>query len=240
MSGTCCVYEGAALRRVAGDTLHPGGLDLTTRALTLAELEPSSNILDLGCGSGASAALCWYTFGLDSMGLDLSEALLAEAHTRHPGLRLCRATGVRLPFRESTLDAVLAECVLALMPDPDATFAEVQRVLRPAGSLIISDIYARIPEGIPLLRDMPINSCLRGALSRAGFEAILKRNGFRLALWEDHTPALTRMAASLILEYGSMDSFWQSTTGDSTSASVIPRALHRARPGYFLAIAERA
>jgi len=233
------VYERPALRQVAGDALRPGGLALTRRALAVAALPPGSRVLDLGCGLGATAAVCRAEFGLDAVGLDVSAGMLAEAREQRPALPLLRASGARLPFRAGALDAVLAECTLALLPDLDAALAEVRRVLREDGLLIACDLYARAPDAIPDLRALPLVTCLRGALPRAGFEAKLAARGFTLSLWEDHTEALKAFAARLIFEHGSLASFWGCVTGDPALAGAVQQTTARARPGYFLVLARR-
>jgi len=235
----CRVYEQPALRHVAGDVLRPGGLALTRRALTIVALPPGARVLDLGCGVGTAAATCRAEFDLDAMGLDVSAGMLAEARSHHPTLPLAQATGARLPFGAGTVDAVLAECVLSLMPDLNAALVDIRRVLREDGILIVSDLYARAPDGVPDLRDLSLGSCLRGALPRADFEARLTAHGFMLILWEDHAEALKTFTARLIFEHGSLASFWECATGNPAAAGPIQQATARARPGYFLAVARR-
>ncbi len=100
------------------------------------------------------------------MGLDVSARMRAEAQGQHPTLPLVQASGARLPFGDGSVDAVLAECVLALLPDLDAALADIRRVLREDGLLIVSDLYARAPEGVPDLRGLSLGNCLRGARAR--------------------------------------------------------------------------
>ncbi len=239
MVEVCRVYEQPALRHVAGDTLRPGGLALTRHALAVAALPPGARVLDLGCGVGTTAAACHAEFDLDAVGLDVSAGMLTEAHAHHPTLPLAQAAGARLPFGDGAVDAVLAECVLSLLPDLDAALADIRRVLREDGLLIVSDLYARAPDGVTNLRSLALASCLRGALSHADFEAKLTAHGFTLILWEDHTEALKHFTARLIFEHGSLASFWGCAAGNPAVVEPIQQATMRARPGYFLAVARR-
>lgn len=239
MVEVCRVYEQPALRHVAGDTLRPGGLALTRHALTVAALLPGARVLDLGCGVGTTAAACRAEFDLNAVGLDVSAKMLVEAREQHSTLPLAQATGVRLPFGDGAVDAVLTECVLSLMPDLDAALVDIRRVLREEGLLIVSDLYARAPDGVTDLRSLALASCLRGALPRADFESRLTTHGFTLILWEDHTEALKHFTARLIFEHGSLASFWGCATGNPAAAGPIQQATARARPGYFLAVARR-
>jgi len=234
----CRVYEQPALRHVAGDALRPGGLALTRHALAVAALPPGARVLDLGCGLGTTAVACRAEFDLDAVGLDCSARMLAEVRGPHPALPLVQAPGARLPFCDGGLNAVLAECVLSLMPDLDAALADIRRVLREDGLLVVSDLYARAPEGVPDLRGLLLVSCLRGALARDVFESRLTAHGFTLILWEDHTEALKAFTARLIFEHGSLASFWGCATGNPVVGEPIQQATLRARPGYFLALAK--
>ncbi|MBN2001956.1 MAG: methyltransferase domain-containing protein [Anaerolineae bacterium] len=243
MAEACRIYEQPALRRVAGDVLRPGGLSLTRYALAQAALLPGARVLDLGCGVGTTAAVCRGEFNLGAVGLDVSGGMLAEARGQHPGLPLVQAPGARLPFRDGSLDAVLAECTLSLMPDPDAVMAEVRRVLRAGGWFAVSDLYTRAPDNAPSgvtdPHTLPPAGCLQGACARADFEARLAAHGFIAILWEDHTRALKTFTARLIFEHGSLAGFWQCATGNPAIAEPIRQAVARAHPGYFLAIAQK-
>lgn len=225
----CRLYEQEAVRRVTGDAIRPGGLGLTRRALTLAALPTGARVLDVGCGVGATVALCRWDFGLDAVGLDLSAMLLAEGCPQP----LVQATAPQLPFARHTFEAVLAECSLSLVVDWDEALGDVARVLCPGGLFVFSDVYAAPREG-----GAPVTSrlrcCLNGARSRQEIEAQLKAHAFTLLHWEDQTPALRRFAARLIWEHGSLAAFWDCAGATKEETAALP-----ARPGYFLALARR-
>jgi arsenite methyltransferase len=95
--------------------------------------------LDVGCGPGtftASLARAAGPGGL-ALGVDISEPMLARAvrAAAGPQVGFLRADAQRLPFRDETVDAVLAIAVLQLIPDPVVALAEIARVLRPGGQL---------------------------------------------------------------------------------------------------------
>lgn len=133
---TCNLYEFSLLRKITGNTLRPGGLRLTTHALELCGLQAGAKILDVGCGVGASLAF-FAKQGCVSMGVDISHKLLIEAQAH--GLALM-ADAQALPVASSVFDAVFCECVVSLLPCPEQAFAEMVRVLRPDGWLVVSDI----------------------------------------------------------------------------------------------------
>jgi SAM-dependent methyltransferase len=154
-------------------------------------------------------------------------------------LALVRAAGQMLPFPDESADGVFAECSLSVMNDPGRALDEFQRVLRTGGKLILSDVYARNPEGAVQLKGIPLECCLRGAFRKEELLGKLTNSHFRIDLWEDHSELLARFAAQLIFCYGSMDQFWLRSSAGSVNAEEIQRAVAAAKPGYFLLIAQK-
>ncbi len=283
------LYEDPEFRRVAGSALRPGGLTLTTRGLDACDLRAGALVVDIGCGTGASAALA-RSQDLRAVGVDASETLLREAGRGHPGLPLVRGTAERLPLRNGVCDAVLCECVLSLSGKPDQAVAEFRRILKPGGYLLLTDIYLRhdargfasrgaesgccqpltdlnrphfenaSPFGgnaSPMAEHLPhtgMKSCIEGAESRDAVTARLKRLGFDVLLFEDHSRLLADLTARLVFAGLSPGRFFsgaqRANTTESTESPVLPRMRHsaqacacggvaasRARLGYYLLVA---
>jgi arsenite methyltransferase len=152
-------------------------------------------------------------------------------------LPLAQAVGERLPVADGSVDALLAECSLSVTMDVELVLRECYRVLRGGGRLVVSDIYARDPQGVPALRRLPLGCCLAGAMSRRELAGKLEDSGFHIVLWEDHSGALRNFAVQLILAHGSMEEFWCQTTSGSADPAQIQQAIALSRPGYFLLIA---
>jgi ubiquinone/menaquinone biosynthesis C-methylase UbiE len=94
--------------------------------------EVSAPILDVGCGAGG------YTRALRADGhtviaVDLSEGMAAAA-----GAPAAVADATSLPFRDRAVGAATALHMLYHVPDPPAALAEIRRVLRPGGIVVIS------------------------------------------------------------------------------------------------------
>ncbi len=97
--------------------------------------------LDVGSGPGnvtASLARAAGPEGL-ALGVDISVPMLERAVRNEAGPRIgfIRADAQRLPLRDDTVDAVVSTAVLQLVPNPAAAIAEMARVLRPGGRLVI-------------------------------------------------------------------------------------------------------
>ncbi len=87
--------------------------------------------------------LCWrYARSrLRVEGLDCSVAMLAEASRRHPAHTFTHGDVCALPYADATFDVVTTVFTLRNFPDRDAGLAEMLRVLRPGGSLVIVDAF---------------------------------------------------------------------------------------------------
>jgi len=94
------------------------------------------------------------------------------------------------------------------------------------------------PGGRPRPGAVPHGCCVGGAVSKTDMEASLSTAGFRLLWWEDHTPLLKSLAVQIILEYGSLSSFWAEVSGTCVEPGTRPDPLYR-RLGYYLAVAIR-
>lgn len=104
----------------------------------------SGRILEVAVGTGLD--LPHYPPGADLTGVDLSPAMLAQATARARDLGLVAelrvADAQRLPFDDGAFDTVVCALGLCTIPDPAAAIAEMRRVLRPGGRLLLLDHVA--------------------------------------------------------------------------------------------------
>jgi arsenite methyltransferase len=114
---------------------------------TLGAIEPSAVVLDLGCGAGTDLLIAAQMTGVGAraIGVDMTPAMLdrAQASARAMGLEnveLHEALIESLPLEGESVDVVISNGVIDLVPDKDAVFAEIDRVLRPGGRLQIADV----------------------------------------------------------------------------------------------------
>lgn len=232
----CPLYEVDTLRQVTGDAVRPGGLNLTEHGLSLCKLLPGSRILDVACGSGVTVDRL-KAHGYRAFGLDASLLQLQPVKFTRPDLKLACGRGQFLPIASGGMDAVICECSLSVMERPHEVLGEFHRVLVQGGCLMLSDLYARNPQGAELLRDLPVQCCLKGALTQADLFDMLQNSGFDVVIWEDHAAALKDLSACLSLMYGSMEGFWSRSAPNRVDPFEMQLAIARSKPGYYLLVA---
>jgi SAM-dependent methyltransferase len=107
-------------------------------------------ILDVGCGGGFDLAY-WLSLGWPPerlAGVDLVERRIAAAADRCPGVDLRLTSGSELPFEADSFDVATAVTVFSSVLDPAVRrrlFAEMRRVARPGGSILVYDFVIRNP-----------------------------------------------------------------------------------------------
>ncbi|MEQ8719396.1 MAG: methyltransferase domain-containing protein [Acidimicrobiales bacterium] len=183
---SCCgdLWSHPAVQLLAGDAFRPGGTSLTARLVESLELAPDSTALDIGSGTGAT--LRWLAgAGMTPFGIDVSAGLAAEAASTAAG-PVGRADAERLPFVTASFDLVLAECVMSVFPDKRTALAEIRRVLRPGGHLVMSDVVVAGPLPPELDSLLGWIACASGALSTQGWAGLLAEAGFIVATPGDH------------------------------------------------------
>ena len=148
---------------------HPGGAAHTRRMLELAQLPDGAAVLDLGAGAGETVALL-RSLGYEAKGIDQEpRSPLVE-----PGDLL------RAPFPDGSFDAVISQCAFFLSGDQQGALREASRLLKPGGTLLLSDLFWGEPE--PLLHNSGF------LLLRAEDLTAQWREYYLEALWRDDAP----------------------------------------------------
>lgn len=228
------LYTSPALGQATGGMLRPGGLELTKTLVAHAGPAPGARLLDVGCGPGHSLAWLAQTFTV--CGLDCAPNMLVQAAVRAPAAVLVQGRAEALPFGSTSFNGILAECVLSLCTKKEQVLAEMRRLLRPGGVLMLSDLYLKNGTlGCALPEE---SGCLLHAAPLEETLATLERCGFELLYQADHSRALKQLAGQLIFDYGNLELFWQSFL-DAAGARRICRAVQARPPGYYALVARK-
>lgn len=236
MAGNCA-YESPEMTALLGETLRPGGFDLTDEAVAFCQWRTDDLLLDLGCGQGATVRYLNNQYGLHAVGIDPSQKLLEIAKNNNPTGHFAIGKGEKIPFSQESFEGVLSECTLSLMTDMTATLKEVHRVLKKEGTFFITDVYAKNPQSLELLKTHKFESCMRGLYDLKQLEAMIKNLGFEVIHFEDRSDLLKQLLVKTIFKYGSMDRFWKKTGGACTAG--FQQQLKACRPGYFMMIVRK-
>jgi ubiquinone/menaquinone biosynthesis C-methylase UbiE len=197
-----------SIARQYDDALPPHVVEhyLVKRTRFIVEHCPRGRTLDVGCGTGALAARL-VDAGYEMFGVDPSEGMLAILRERTSAIDAACASGDDLPFEDASFDLVLSVAVLHHIADPRvvrSTLAEMVRVLRPSGRVLVWDhnprnpywgrLMARVPQDTGEERLIPEEELIEG-LRSAGAEILLST---QLGMVPDFTPRVAVRAAATL------------------------------------------
>jgi len=119
---------------------------------SLGPLAAGEDVLDIGCGAGMDTLIAAQMVGHDGTvtGIDMTADMAAKARRSVAEMGLDNVTIVdgsaeQLPFADARFDVVISNGVIDLIPDKDAVFAEIVRVLRPGGRIQLADVTIQRP-----------------------------------------------------------------------------------------------
>jgi arsenite methyltransferase len=151
-----------------------------------ADIRPGMVVLDLGSGAGNDVFIAAKEVGETGFvyGVDMTDSMIKKANEnkaklgfRNVEFRLGEIEN--LPIDTGSVDVVISNCVLNLVPDKAKAFAEIHRVLKPGGRFAISDI---VLEGTltPELQSIAelYTGCVAGALQKSDYLAKITGSGF--------------------------------------------------------------
>ena len=144
--------------------------------LAFSEVCPGDVVLDLGSGAGIDLLLAAKKVGITGkvIGVDMTDAMVEKARENIAAAGLANVElrkGIieELPVDDESVDWVISNCVINLSPEKPKVFAEIARVLKSGGRMLVSDIVAEnLPDEIAGNRRL-YSSCLAGAIGEKAY-----------------------------------------------------------------------
>jgi ubiquinone/menaquinone biosynthesis C-methylase UbiE len=152
--------------------------------LAFSGVKEGDTVLDLGSGAGFDLIIAAKKVGPCGhvIGVDMTEAMIDKAreNIRAEGLtnvEVRQGLIEQLPVESASVDWLISNCVINLSPEKARVFSEIQRVLKPGGQMLVSDIVVKnLPEWLRR-NDQLYAACVGGAISEEEYLAGLRHAG---------------------------------------------------------------
>ena len=152
----------------------------------LASIKAGETVLDLGSGAGFDCFLASNKVGPEGrvIGVDMTEEMVARARDNaskggYKNVEFRQGEIENLPVEDSTIDVIISNCVINLVPNKDKAFKEAFRVLKPGGRLMVSDIVLlkKLPDFVKDSIEAYVG-CVAGAANKDRYLGAIKSAGF--------------------------------------------------------------
>ncbi len=152
--------------------------------LAHAEVREGQTVLDLGSGGGIDVFRASKLVGENGrvLGLDATPEMVFRAREtakkhNYQNVEFRLGEIEHMPIDGDTVDLVISNCVLNLVPDKALALKEVYRVLKPGGKIAISDMIAT-QENLRVIKPEEWAECISGAVTLDEYKGILEQTGF--------------------------------------------------------------
>ena len=154
--------------------------------IALASLTEGETVLDLGSGAGFDCFLASNIVGPKGkvIGVDMTMEMVARARDNalkggYNNVEFRLGEIEALPVEDNSIDIIISNCVINLVPDKGKAFREAFRVLKSGGRLMVSDIVLqkKLPDFVLESIEAYVG-CVAGASTRAGYLDAIRTAGF--------------------------------------------------------------
>ena len=152
-----------------------------------AGIKKGNTVVDLGSGAGNDVFVARSIVGDDGkvIGIDFTEEMINKANankflTGFQNVEFKLGEIENIPLENNTIDVVISNCVLNLVPDKRKAFSEIYRILKSDAHFCVSDIVLKgeLPAGLTKSAEM-YAGCVAGALQQDEYLGVIKETGFK-------------------------------------------------------------
>ncbi len=183
---TCCepIQKGMAVQSAGYTKEELGALPADAvensfgcgNPLAFSEVKEGEVVVDLGSGAGIDVLIAAGKVGPTgrAIGVDMTDEMLERARTNIERAGVTNAEMRKglieaMPVDDASVDWVISNCVINLSPEKPKVFAEIARVLKPGGRMLVSDIVCENLPAEVLSDDRLYSGCIAGAISEADY-----------------------------------------------------------------------
>ena len=187
-----------------------------------ARIKKGDTIIDLGSGAGNDCFIARAEAGEDGrvIGIDFTPAMIAKARENAAvrgfrNVEFLQGDIEHLPVPDNTADVIVSNCVLNLLPNKSAVFAEIYRTLKPGGHFSISDIVlmGKLPDELLNAAEM-YAGCVAGAIQKEDYLELISANAFSgLSIQKERRITIPDEILSRYLSPDEMTNFRNSSSG---------------------------
>ncbi len=151
-----------------------------------AKIKKGDVVIDLGSGAGNDAFIARSETGETGkvIGIDFTPAMIDKARQNaeklaYHNVEFRQGDIEKMPVTANVADVIVSNCVLNLVPNKDAVFKDIFRVLKPGGHFSISDVVllGDLPENLRTAAEMYVG-CVSGAIQKHSYLHLIDANGF--------------------------------------------------------------
>jgi SAM-dependent methyltransferase len=207
-----------------------------------ARIKKGDVVVDLGSGAGNDCFIARHETGETGkvIGIDFTPAMVDKARANAEvrgfnNVEFRQGDIEHMPIRANVADVIVSNCVLNLVPNKNAVFQEIYRVLKPGGHFSISDVVlvGALPEGLRKDAEM-YAGCVAGAIQKQVYMELINANGFENITIQKEKAIV--IPDDILKNYLSPDEIISFKTGDTGIFSITvfaqkPNEQNKCTPG---------
>ena len=187
-----------------------------------AMIKEGDTVVDLGSGAGNDCFVARHEAGVSGkvIGIDFTPEMIELARknaviSNYNNVEFRQGDIEEMPVLEASVDVVVSNCVLNLLPEKDRIFKEIHRVLKPGGHFSISDIVLKgdLPEELTDAAEM-YAGCVSGAIQKEDYMSLIEKAGFEnIKIQKEKSIVIPDDILQNYLDIEGLEKFKSGTTG---------------------------